>query len=269
MNSARLIVLGIALFAGLGAFFIATSMNTPAPAPTVVVAEPEEVKLPEVLVASGDIGLGDRITSSTVSWQPWPESALNPNFIVRDNNPDAIEELSSSFARAAFLDGEPIQEGKLIQSDRGYMSAILPKGRRAVATEIDARTGAGGFILPNDRVDVIITHEIENPNSDNQHISETLLTNIRVLAIDQQVKEEDGESVVVGETATLELSARQAETLALAEEVGSLSLALRSVEDATTDGDEQLTEAGRALMGERNGSVTVIRYGVAQQVQGR
>lgn len=269
MNSARLIVLFIALIAGAGAFFIAMNMNSPAPVETIVVSEPEVVELPEVLVASDDIALGDRISPSSVSWQPWPETALNPNFITRDDRPEAIDELSTSFARATFLNGEPIQEGKLIKSERGYMSAILPKGKRAVATEIDARTSAGGFILPNDRVDVIITHEIEAQGAPPQTVSETLLTSVRVLAIDQQVEEKDGESVVVGETATLELSARQAETLALAEEIGVLSLALRSVEDAETSPDEQLTEAGRALMGERSGTVTIIRYGVAQQVQGR
>jgi pilus assembly protein CpaB len=114
------------------------------------------------------------------------------------------------------------------------MSAILSAGMRAVSTEISAETGAGGFILPNDRVDVILTRSSgsQSKGGGDNFVSETILRNVRVLAIDQTVQEKDGQKVVVGKTTTLELSARQTETLVLSRRRGNLSLALRSLADA-------------------------------------
>ena len=114
------------------------------------------------------------------------------------------------------------------------MAAILPAGMRAISTEISPETGAGGFILPNDHVDVILSRrdkEAEKAAGVEVHTSETILTNVRVLAIDQTVEEKNGQRVVVGKTATLELTPQQAETLARAQQMGTLSLALRSLAD--------------------------------------
>jgi pilus assembly protein CpaB len=132
------------------------------------------------------------------------------------------------------------------------MSAILPAGMRAISTEISAETGAGGFILPNDYVDVILTREQQNEG----FVSEMILRNVRVLAIDQVLQEKDGQKTAVGKTATLELTPRQTETLALARRRGALSLALRSLADAKpvhgAQGEEE-TETSR---------INIIRYGV-------
>jgi pilus assembly protein CpaB len=143
----------------------------------------------------------------------------------------------------------------------GYMAAILPSGMRAISTEISTETGAGGFILPNDHVDVILTRrdrEAEKASGTEVHSSETILNNIRVLAIDQNVEEKNGQKVVVGKTATLELAPHQAETLALAHQLGSLSLALRSVTDASRDDSKDAVNTG----GRRN-TVNVVRFGVS------
>ena len=152
-------------------------------------------------------------------WQTWPAAAAGANFIRKNDRPDAIEQLAGSIARAPFVAGEPIREAKLIKAKgSGFMAAILPSGMRAVSTEISPETGAGGFILPNDRVDVILSRrdrEAEKAAGVEVHTSETILTNVRVLAIDQTVEEKNGQRVVVGKTATLELTPRQAETLAL------------------------------------------------------
>ena len=138
-----------------------------------------------------------------------------------------------------FVAGEPIREAKLVNAKgSGFMAAILPSGMRAVSTQISPETGAGGFILPNDHVDVILTRrdrEAEKATGTEVQTSETILSNVRVLAIDQTVQEKNGQKVVVGKTATLELTPRQVETLALAQQLGSLSLALRSITDATQD----------------------------------
>ena len=114
------------------------------------------------------------------------------------------------------------------------MAAILPSGMRAVSTEISPETGAGGFILPNDRVDVILSRrdkEAERFTGVETMVAETLLSDVRVLAIDQTVEEKNGQRVVVGKTATLELTSRQTESLAMGRLMGTLSLALRSLVD--------------------------------------
>jgi pilus assembly protein CpaB len=144
------------------------------------------------------------------------------------------------------------------------MAAILPSGMRAIATQISAETGAGGFILPNDRVDVILTRrdrEAEKASGTEVQVSETILRNVRVLAIDQTLDDKGAQKNVIGKTATLELSERQAETLSLAQKVGTLSLALRSITDAsknTTPSDDTET-TGKA-------GVNVIRFGVGTMV---
>ena len=157
--------------------------------------------------------------------------------------------------------GEPVREAKLIKAGgSGFMAAILPSGMRAISTEISPETGAGGFILPNDRVDVILSRrdrEAEKRAGIDVHTSEIILSNIRVLAIDQTVEEKNGQRVVVGKTATLELAPRQAETLALSRQLGSLTLALRSLVDANVQ-DTPDSEDGNA---NRRG-INMVRFGV-------
>jgi pilus assembly protein CpaB len=135
------------------------------------------------------------------------------------------------------------------------MAAILPQGMRAVSTLIRPETGAAGFILPNDRVDVILTRrEGDNRGAGGAPPSETILTNIRVLAIDQNIEEKAGQKVMTGTTATLELSPAQAELLVQGQAQGQLSLALRSVTDASQK--EESTEDTR------RGGVNIVRFGV-------
>jgi pilus assembly protein CpaB len=159
--------------------------------------------------------------------------------------------------------GEPIREQKLVKANgSGFMAAILPTGARALSTEISPETGAGGFILPNDRVDVILSKREKNPDGKGADVvqSEIILSNIRVLAIDQAPKEKEGSNSLVGRTATLELKPDQAETLARARQSGSLSLALRSITDANAP--EGATEE---QVKRRSESVNVVRYGVTNQ----
>jgi pilus assembly protein CpaB len=136
------------------------------------------------------------------------------------------------------------------------MAAILPSGMRAISTEISPETGAGGFILPNDYVDVIVSRR-ERGTSGDVHVSETILTNVRVLAIDQTVEDKGGQKVVVGKTATLELAPQQAEILAQSRQQGTLSLALRSLIDANPSNPETLTDE----KSDRR-RINTIRYGV-------
>jgi pilus assembly protein CpaB len=259
MNKPRMVVLAIAVGAGgLAAYLASGSGDKPAPAQPVA-----QMQTVDILVAKSDIGLGQSVKPDDLQWQTWPAATASSNFISRAGKADAIKEITGSIARAPFIAGEPIREQKLVKADgSGFMAAILPAGYRAISTEISPETGAGGFILPNDRVDVILTKREKNPDSKAPDVSsaEVILTNVRVLAIDQAPKEKEGTNALVGKTVTLELKPEQAETLARSRQSGSLTLALRSIADvnAIEKPDEQLTN-------KRGENLNVIRYGVASQ----
>jgi pilus assembly protein CpaB len=229
MKSARVVVLLIALGAGGIAALLATGPDAPKP-----VAAPQPVKTIDtidVLVARSDIGTGNTVKPADIAWEAWPTAAAGPQFITRERMPNAPEALTGTLARTHFVKGEPIREEKLIKANgSGFMAAILPSGMRAISVEVTPESGAAGFILPNDRVDVILTRR---GSGEKDAKAETILVNVRVLAIDQTIEEKNGEKVVVGKTATLELNSRQAEMLAQSRQTGSLSLALRSLADAS------------------------------------
>src|SRR5215207_4889891 len=230
MNIGRVVVLIIALSAGGVAAYLArgTEENPRAAAEPVV-----NLPTVEVLVAKSDIGLGQPVKPEDLQWQAWPASAAGNNLVNRASRAEAITEIAGSIARSPFIAGEPIREQKLVKANgSGFMAAILPTGMRAISTEISPETGAGGFILPNDRVDVILTKREKNAGSGADIVnSEIVLSNVRVLAIDQAPKEKDGQNAVVGRTVTLELKPEQAETLARSRQTGTLSLALRIIAD--------------------------------------
>jgi len=260
MKAARIVVLAVAVAAGgLAALLAGRSEKSEAPPPEPVA----KLETTEVLVAKSDIGIGQSVGAGDVQWQSWPTAAASPYFIRKTDKPRAVEELSGSIARAPLVTGEPVRESKLIKANgSGFMAAILPSGMRAVSTEISPETGAGGFILPNDHVDVILSRrdrEAEKAAGVDTFVSETILTNIRVLAIDQAVEEKNGQKVVVGKTATLELAPRQAETLALARQLGTLSLALRSLADGNTSGK---TPPAEDKAERRTGGINTVRFGV-------
>jgi pilus assembly protein CpaB len=257
MKAARIVVLAVALGAGGIAAYLASGSKEPPPAPPPVVA----IDTVDILVAKGDINMGQVVAAGDIQWQIWPASAGSSYFVRRKDRPDAIEQLTGSIARSPFVAGEPIREAKLIKANgSGFMAALLPSGMRAVSTEISPETGAGGFILPNDRVDVLLTRrdrEVERTTGVEAHVSETILTDVRVLAIDQTIEEKNGQRVVVGRTATVELSPRQAETLAVSRQRGVLSLALRSLIDANAHAaapDDDGKTANRRL--------NMVRFGV-------
>jgi pilus assembly protein CpaB len=262
MKAARLLVLAIAVVAGgLAALLASGSDNTPPAAPAPVV----QMDTVEVLVAKSDLGIGQKVGVDDLRWQQWPAAvAGGATFIRRSDRGNAIEQFSGAIVRSPLSAGEPVRDGKLIKgASSGYMAAILPSGMRAVSTEISPETGAGGFILPNDHVDVLLTRrEREGAGGAEAHVSETILADIRVLAIDQTVEEKNGQRVVVGRTATLELTPRQTETLAMSRQMGTLSLALRSLLDSgpskstSTDNKDADTKS----------RMNIVRFGVSTSV---
>jgi pilus assembly protein CpaB len=252
----RIIILMVALVAGGGAAWLALSMQG-RPAVATIVQAPS-VPMQDVLVAVSDLGPGQPLVAEDMRWQSWPESALNTAYIGRTTRPDALEALVGSIVRSRVIAGEPLRDEKLIPVNGGFLSAILPSGKRAVAVRISAENTAGGFVLPNDRVDVISTAARSGQGEgQTEHASHTILHNVRVLAIDQNIderskdekprddkakvekakvekgKDEKGKSQVpfVGKTATLELDPGQVELVVAGEASGTLSLALRSALD--------------------------------------
>ena len=258
MNNARIVVLAIAIGAGgIAAYLASGSGEKPAPAQPVA-----QLQTVDILIAKSDIALGQSVKPDDIQWQSWPSATASGSLISRASRADAIKEITGSIARSPFIAGEPIREQKLVKADgSGFMAAILPAGFRAVSTEISPETGAGGFILPNDRVDVLLTKKDKNPDGKGADVavSEIILSNIRVLAIDQAPKEKEGSSALVGRTVTLELKPDQTEMLARSRQSGTLSLALRSIADIkTVEKPEEPAER-------RGENLNVVRYGVASQ----
>jgi pilus assembly protein CpaB len=247
----RVVFLTVALAAGGAAGWLAFAMR-PAPAVATVVPVAPAAPTQYVLVASVDLGRGQALTRENLRWQSWPDGALNPAYISRAARPDALETLAGSIVRSRVTAGEPVRDQMLVPLNAGFLSATLPPGKRAVAVRISPENTAGGFILPDDRVDVISTVALDGQGEgEKQHVSRTILRNIPVLAIDQtldekvkdekakdeKAKDEKGRprAVVVGRTATLEVDPLQAEILAAGEATGTLSLALRSAADNNSE----------------------------------
>jgi pilus assembly protein CpaB len=270
MPASRLIILGVAVAAAGGAGYVAKNMVAIAPPSVAVDTGPKApaIALQDVLVLSGDVPMGEPL-GNNIEWQAWPADGINANFITRAADPDAITKLKSSVARLSMLTGEPLRRSKLIGEGQSFMSSILPSGSRAVATSIAADTSAGGFILPNDFVDVIMTRRADPAAGGSGFSTETILQNIRVLAIDQTIQEdEEGKKTRVGQTATLELTPQQAEIITVAQQMADrLTLSLRSIKDT----QNQVTqEADYLVSGNgRRGTIRLIKSGEVSEVGAR
>jgi pilus assembly protein CpaB len=258
MKASRLLVLAIAIVAGAVAAFLASRSHRP---------ETQQAQAPalatvDVLIAKSDLSRGEVIGPRDIGWQIWPEVAANKNFIRRSAQPGAVSHFVGAIARVTIAAGQPIYDPMVVfAKSSGFMAAILPKGMRAVAMEISADSSAGGFILPEDHVDILLTRHdkaAEKVTGSEKIVSDTILRNVRVLAVDQAVEEKAGQKVVVGRTATVELTPKQAETLAMARQQGSLSLALRSLIDSQSSKPE-----GDGKDSDHSASMQTVRFGVS------
>ncbi len=260
MKPARIAIIGVALAAGSAAAYLASGSREPAPMQQAA-APVDKVASTEVLVAATDLPLGMKINPADLRWLSWPSDGLGNGMILRKDTPDAIAQTAGATVRESFFANEPIRKEKLVKADGGFLAVILPEGKRALAISIDQRgaTSAGSLILPNDHVDVIHIFKdwrASKAQATDIYSSETLLQNIRVLAIGPNIEEKNGERVAVGETATLELDPDQVNVIALAQRTGSLTLSLRSISDANAP------PRAAAADQEDQQQFSVIRYGV-------
>jgi pilus assembly protein CpaB len=265
MAASRLLILGVAVAAAGGAGYVAKHM-TAQKGPVIVSAPKPSIALSQVLVLTEDVPVGG-VLDNQMRWQSWPTESIGENYITKAQNPDAITKLKGEVARIGMYKGEPLRRSKLVGEGKSLMSSILPSGMRAVAVQISAETSAGGFILPNDHVDVIMTRRSQTPNTGaNGFITDTILKNIRVLAIDQTIQEdEEGKKTKVGATATLELTPLQSEIITVAAQVADrMTLALRSVADAQKKPADQ---ADYLVSGNgHRGTVRLIKSGEVSEV---
>lgn len=270
MKRAQLIVAGLAVMAGIGAFMLSGGKPKTVIVKEQVAAQPAGPPLDQILVVTKDVSLGETLTDRVLAWKAWPKDSISKFHVNKKDNPKALEEYKGALAISPLLKGDPVNSARVAKTDgRGVMAALLPKGMRAVAISISPETGAGGFILPNNRVDVLLTRRERagSANARDNILTETILPNVRVLAIDQTIQEKDGEKVVVGRTATLELTQRQVESLSMAKQLaaggGELSLALRSLADVSKN---ETNDEMQPRKDESGGSMTVVRFGVQTQV---
>lgn len=242
MNTRTIALVTAALvIAGLTAMFARNWMAAQQAALDSRPQAPAEAAAPiaatDVLVASRDVAIGSFIRAEHLKWQAWPDEAVAGDYITRGEG--SAEDFEGAVARRSVFAGEPVTDRLVVHpGDRGFLAAVLEPGKRAVSVPVDATTGISGFIFPGDRVDIILTFRTavkddESGTAQTRQYSETLLRDVRVLAIDQRVENEDG-AAKVAKTATLEVSPKQAEKVALGLQLGTLSLSLRSLAQGVT-----------------------------------
>lgn len=269
MKTSRYVVMGIAGVAGILLFFLVHGVMSGKATrqATASVVAPPPVQTVRVLIAAHDIKAGARLADADLQWQDWPVNTLNPAYIVDGPRPGTAAAGSEEAARKAggaqalavaasdaarhalaptakdtyvggvarqdILANSPITDSEVVRSDAGgFMAVMLQPGMRAMAVQVSVENTAGGFILPGDHVDILATHQAQKTGGGTTDSVETVLRNIRVLAIDQQVQAQKDKQSVIGATATLEVSPADGQALTLAKASGNLSLMLRSYADS-------------------------------------
>lgn len=256
MNLQRLLILGLAAIAAGAAALIVRGLMGGA-TPQVQAALPRMVTQ-QVLVAASDLQPGEHLTGTEVKWQSWPKNSIDSSFITNKSVASPQAAVDGTVVRAPIVAGQPITNANIVHSDAaGVMAASLTPGMRAIAIPVTTETGAGGFILPNDRVDVL--SNVQTSDNPKRYRSVTLVENLRVLAMDQTFKEDKNQKVVVAKTATLEVSPAQAELIMQSQIGGTLSLALRSLADSSASA---LASSALGSQANKNAPIEILRYGL-------
>jgi pilus assembly protein CpaB len=231
MGPRRLLILFLALVvAGVTAVYARSWINEQQRPVTIVQAsKPAEEPANEILIAEINIPAGRFIKPQDVRWQRWPSDDIPENYIVRGN--DDKDVVIGAVVRRGLFAGQPIIESSVVKpGDRGFLAAVLSPGMRAVSVPINATSGNSGLIFPGDRVDLILTQTLDGGDS-TRRVSETVLPDIRIIAMGVETGDDpkQGQNHEKARTATLEVTPRQAESVALVTELGKLSLSLRSL----------------------------------------
>ena len=195
---------------------------------------------PMVLVARKALPVGTIVDAESLTYQPWPKELIQSAYYTEGAPDSDMTKLLGTVVRHAVTAGQPLTHGALVgPNDRGFLAAALGPGMRAVTVPVNTSTGVAGFVFPGDRVDMVLTQQVEGGGEGEPlKVSETIVRNIRVLATDQRIdsKGEDGKTEVkTFQTVTLEVTPRMAEKVSVAQSMGTLSLSLRSIADNTAE----------------------------------
>lgn len=262
MNTQRVIVLGIALVAAGAAAFMVRSLIGGGTPQVQASPAPPPVAMSEVLVANSSLQPGQKLTVDEVRWERWPTASVDSSFITHASVGSPDEAVKGTVVRVPILAGQPIVSTSIVHGDAGgIMAAMLTPGMRAVSIVISAESGAGGFILPNDRVDVILTRKFDGTPP--RVVSSDVLNNVRVLAVDQTFSQSKDTKTVIGKTATVEVTPEQAGALYSAQGAGQLSLALRPLGDNQQADDLPARDRKKSSYADNGAPVNIIRYGLS------
>ncbi len=233
-----LILVAVAITAGTG--LVARSWINGQRNEPVVAAAPPPDKKTYVLVADKGLPTGAFVKENRLTWQSWPDEKLHPSYLIKDKVD--LKDLVGSVVRRPIAAGEPVSKGRLIKpGSRGFLAAVLRPGFRAVSLRINATSSISGLVFPGDRVDIILTHNVPAGR-----VSETVLTNVRILAIDQQTNDQT-QAPIIGKHATFEVTPKQAEMFTVLSDMGRLSLSLRSLAKDQAE-LERLANSGEPLV---------------------
>ena len=198
----------------------------------------KDTGVPKVMVARKTLPAGTFLKPEHLEWRAWPKAGIAKSYMVKGKR--TVKELVGAVVRRGISAGDPITAGRIVRpGSRGFMAAVLTPGMRAVSVPINATTGIAGFVFPGDRIDLILTHKLRSGKGKKRkssQVSETVLTGVRVLGVDQRSNDQKRKGKIkVPKTATIEVTPKQAEMVAVAKELGKLSLSLRSlaIEQAT------------------------------------
>ena len=231
MSSRRILLLTAAMALSLATAMIVRAWVTEARLSAMQTGVTEEIAKPvpkKILVASHTLPAGQFVKEDDMQWQEWPNDSINSNYILEGTR--QIDTIIGSVVRNNIGAGEPVLDDRLIKKgDRGFLSAVMTAGTRAVTVQLQQTAGLGGLVVPGDHVDVLLTAIIPGSQGEPEHrATQTVLDDIRVIAIDQKMSDTATENVMA-RSATLEVTPKQAEILALVSDMGKLSLTLRSI----------------------------------------
>ena len=287
VNMRSMVLIGIALVvAGITAFLAKSLISSPQPQNNndQQAVAPIPASNMKILVAAANLQVGHFIKEEDLSWQSWPDEAVNDNYIQQKGEATKAS-LLGAVVNSSISAGEPILENRLVKpGNRGFMAAVLPAGKRAISIRITATRGNAGFIFPGDLVDILLTHQvaISSNNRAEARVSETVLKNIRILAINQRTGNPE-HIPSIGQTATLEVTPKEAEKISLVKNMGELTLILRSLGKEENDPGQmaardprtltwdsevssQLSAGSGAASGGKNYSVRVFRGGQDSEI---
>lgn len=232
MNVRSLILVVAALLIAVVTALFARNLLTSEGTKPAQAAAAQETKGPRVLVAAIPLPVGHIIEAAQVRWQKWPNDNLDQTYFVEGQaQQDAYV---GKVVRTSMTPGQPLTQGAIVgPGERGFLAAVLTKGMRAITVSVSDTSGVAGFVFPGDRVDLILTTEVPREDAPSIKVSQTVLRNVRVLAVDQRTN--DLENLPkVGRTVTLEVTPKLVEKIAVMQKLGGLSLSLRPLAENGT-----------------------------------